>query len=61
MSNWYQNLGDSEDEDPPDPGFNEASADNLMNPDSYEDEDGEANMPELLAYRDFISKSPAYE
>jgi hypothetical protein len=30
-----------------------------MNPDSYED--GEANMPELLAYRDFIYKSPAYE
>jgi hypothetical protein len=52
MGKWHQNLAYSEDEDPP------ATVDDLMNPDSYEEE---AYMPELPAYRDFISKAPAYE
>jgi hypothetical protein len=62
MSIWYRNLGDSEDEGPSGHGMhelNEASVDDLIYLDA--DEDEEADMPELLAYRDFISKVPAYE
>ncbi|KAH8812428.1 hypothetical protein F5884DRAFT_309735 [Xylogone sp. PMI_703] len=56
MNNWYQSLEDPIDEEPP---GSEASVDDLMDLDSYED--GEANMPELLAYQNFIFQSPAYE
>jgi hypothetical protein len=56
MSTWYQNLEDPEDEMHE---LNEASMGDLIYPDA--DEDEEADIPELLAYRDFISKVPAYE
>src|SRR5436309_1315620 len=58
MRLWDKNLEESEDV------IHEASVD-LVNQDSNEEvEEGESEeviMPQLLAYRDFISKSPAYE
>jgi hypothetical protein len=62
MSTWYQNLRDPEDEGPSGPEMhelNEANVGDLMYADA--DEDEEADMPELLAYRDFISEVPAYK
>lgn len=56
MSNWYQNLEHPVDDEPP---GSETTVDDLMDLDSYEDE--EVNMPEILAYRNFIFKLPAYK
>jgi hypothetical protein len=68
MGLWDTKLEDAEDAIPPDPqirDFNEANVNDLMSQDSNEEaeeeEKEEAIMPELLTYRDFISKTPAYE
>ena len=60
MSNW--------DRDVTDPGYgafpdaiHETSVDSSMSQGSSEEENEEADAPTLLAYRDFVFRSPAYE
>jgi hypothetical protein len=69
MSNWFQNLNGLEDDADPNPNnihdLNRASLNVLINKDPgeelEEEEQEESAIPELHAYQDFISKSPAYE
>ena len=66
ISLWDRKLEDPEDDPIPNENADiyEASADNPMNQDSDEEsEEGKqgSDTPQLLAYRSFISKAPAYE
>jgi hypothetical protein len=71
MSNWFQNLNGLEDGADPNPNIHDlkqVSFNGLINKDPDEEleeeeqeEQEESAIPELHAYQDFISKSPAYE
>ena len=61
MNNWYGKIGDPDDDIPLNADihdFNEASVNDLVDQDSNGDE--ETYLPEILAYRDLIFKSPSY-